>query len=370
MVERRDVVHAIAAAVVQTVASVGAQWAQPDRVPLDWRGYLLLLVGPAMILAMRRRPIVAMAVTLVATWVFLLFGFVYGPVFLTPIIMIVHTLVSGHRRPAWAWGMATLLFMIVYTTWLVSGPPRGWYHNLAVAAFLFLVLTFAEWLRAFRERRAEKAQKAAEEERRQASEERLSMAQELHDVLAHNISLIHVQASTALHLIETHPEQARSALSTIKTASKDVLTEMRAVLDVLREGAPRNPTAGLDRLDDLVDRSCLDVKLTRTGQVRQIPHGPDRAAYRIVQESLTNVTRHAPGSSVLVCLDYGDDTLRVAVTDDGAGKRDAVTDLGGGNGIPGMRERTSALGGSLTAGPHDGGFRVAATLPIPAKEKS
>lgn len=361
-------VHAIAAAVVQVVASIGAQWAQPDRVVLDWRGYLLLLVGPAMILVLRRRPIVAMAVTLPATWLFLLFGFVYGPVFLTPIIMIVYTLVSGHRRPAWAWGMATLLFMIIYTTWLVGGPPRGVYHNLAVAAFLFLVLMFAEWMRAFRERRTEKAEKAAEEERRQASEERLSMAQELHDVLAHNISLIHVQASTALHLIESHPEQARSALSTIKTASKDVLSEMRGVLDVLREGAPRNPTAGLDRLDDLAERSCLDVKLTRTGDVRPVPHGPDRAAYRIVQESLTNVTRHAPGSGVTVELDYRARELAVTITDDGAGRPDAVTDLGGGNGIPGMRERASALGGSLTAGPFDGGFRVAATLPIPAGE--
>nr|WP_062335500.1 sensor histidine kinase [Herbidospora sakaeratensis] len=365
MVERRDVVHTIAAAVVQTVASLGAQMGQPTRAPLDWRGYLLLLVGPAMILWMRRRPVEAMAVTLAATAVYLACGFAYGPVFLTPIIMIVHTLVSGHRRPAWAGGLASLVFVVVYTTWFADGTA-GWFHNLTVAACLLLVLVFAEWIRAFRERRAEKAQKAAEEERRQASEERLSMAQELHDVLAHNISLIHVQASTALHLIETHPEQARSALSTIKTASKDVLSEMRGVLDVLREGAPRNPTAGLDRLDDLADRSCLDVKLLRTGEVRPIPHGPDRAAYRIVQESLTNVTRHAPGSSVVVTLDYGDDVLAVTVTDDGAGKRDAVTDLGGGNGIPGMRERASALGGSLTAGPHDTGFRVAATLPIPA----
>ncbi len=360
-------VHAIVAAVVQVVATEGAQYPQTERAPLDWRGYLLLLVGPLMILWMRRRPVAALTVTVLATWAYVLCGFAFGPAFLTPIIMIVYSLVSGHRGPAWGWGLASLVFMIGYSTWLTPGP-HSWLHHAGVVAFLFLVLTFAEWMRAFRERRAEKAEKAAEEERRQASEERLSMAQELHDVLAHNISLIHVQASTALHLIESHPEQARSALSTIKTASKDVLSEMRGVLDVLREGAPRNPTAGLDRLDDLADRSCLDVKVVRTGEVRQVPHGPDRAAYRIVQESLTNVTRHAPGSSVLVCLDYGDDTLSVTVTDDGAGKRDAVTDLGGGNGIPGMRERASALGGSLTAGPHDAGFRVAATLPIPAGE--
>ncbi|WP_066372866.1 sensor histidine kinase [Herbidospora mongoliensis] len=365
--ERRDVVHAAVAAVVQVVATQGAQWGQPDRTPLDWRGYLLLLVGPLMILWMRRLPVVPMVVTLVATWVYIWCGFPYGPAFVTPIIMIVYTLVSGHRRPAWIGGLATLAFMIAYTTWLIPAPS-GVLHQAGIAAFLLLVMVFAEWIRAIRERRAENAQKAAEEERRQASEERLSMAQELHDVLAHNISLIHVQASTALHLIESHPEQARSALSTIKTASKDVLSEMRGVLDVLREGAPRNPTAGLDRLDDLVARSCLDVALTRTGEVRSVPHGPDRAAYRIVQESLTNVTRHAPGSRVEVELDYGENDLGITITDDGAGKTDAVTDLGGGNGIPGMRERASALGGSLTAGPFTPGFRVSATLPIPPKE--
>ncbi|GLW95917.1 two-component sensor histidine kinase [Microtetraspora sp. NBRC 16547] len=336
------------------------------RIPLDWRGYALLLVGPAAIAVRHRFPVGALVATLAATWAYLLLDFSYGPVFVSPAIVLFWAIVAGHRLAAWVAGGATFLFFVAYSTWLIP-EPQDWFHHSAIAAFLLLTLTVAEFYRARRGRLIEHERVAAEESRRQASEERLSMAQELHDVLAHNISLIHVQASTALHLIDDHPEQARTALATIKQASKDVLTEMRGVLSVLRDDAPRSPTAGMDRLDELVERSGLRVKVTIDGDVRPVPAGVNRAGYRIVQESLTNITRHAPGSRVTLRISYGPRELALLVEDDGAGAAKPVAGLGGGNGIPGMRERAAALGGSLSAGPRpDGGFRVSATLPLPA----
>jgi signal transduction histidine kinase len=365
-----DLVLPVVVGVIQIVGTMGSQhWqvsaADLGRVPLDWRGYALLLVGPLAMTARRRRPVAAMVVTLVATCVYLLFDFSYGPVFVSPVIALFTAVVSGRRRAAWLGAVAFFLFIVVYAGWLIPNP-RGWFHDTAFAAFLLLTMTVSEFVRIHRDRVAERDRVALEASRRQASEERLTMAQELHDVLAHNISLIHVQAATALHLLDEHPEQARTALTTIKQASKDVLTEMRGVLSLLREGAPRSPTAGMDRLNELAERSGLPVRVEVAGAVRRLPAGTDRAGYRIVQESLTNVSRHAPGAGVTVRVSYGPREFGILVEDDGAGAAPAISGLGSGNGIPGMRERAAALGGSLTAGPlPGGGFRVEAVLPLP-----
>jgi signal transduction histidine kinase len=191
-------------------------------------------------------------------------------------------------------------------------------------------------------------------------------------VLAHNISLINVQAGVALHLMEEQPAQARTALTAIKAASKDALGELRSVLDILRqvdEGPPRAPTAGLDDLDRLVSGAAaagIDVRVVTEGTPRPLPPSVDLAAFRIVQEALTNVTRHAGQATATISLSYGDADLTVQVDDDGHG-RPAVNGVaaGGGNGIPGMKERAAALGGRLDAGPKpDGGFRVRSWLPL------
>ncbi|MFF4990955.1 sensor histidine kinase [Streptosporangium saharense] len=358
-------------AVVQVAGSTGAQWNQVHnsglmRVPLDAVGYALLVAGPLALAVRHRNPVLCLAVTQVVTWAYVVLGYSYGPVFASPVIAIYSAVSSGHRRAAWLTGGLMYAFFSVYASWFANLPIPSWYHNLAVAAFVGVVLAAGEYTGARRERLAERKRVAAEESRRQASEERLTMAQELHDVLAHNISLIHVQASTALHLIDDHPEQARTALTTIKHASKDVLTEMRSVISVLREGAPRSPTAGLDRLDELTGRAehgGLTIERKVEGRVRPLPPGTERAGYRIVQEALTNAARHAPGSTVTVLLRYGSRELLIRVTDTGG--VGAAESLGGGNGIPGMRERASALGGTLTAGMHGRGFRVEARLPIP-----
>ncbi len=360
------------AGVFQGMVTRGVQWWQVHdpgmlRVPLDPLGWALVLAGPLALIVRRRHPVACLAVAVGSTAIFIGLGHPYGPVFLSPIIALHTAVARGHRRAAWSmWGLA-YVFLVVYTSWLAPVRPAGWFHDLTVGALMGLVLVVAEFSRARRERQAERERVEEEELRRRASEERLTMAQELHDVLAHNISLIHVQASTALHLIEEHPEQARTALTTIKQASKDVLAEMRSVLNVLRDGAPRSPTAGLDRLDELIERSGLPVTKKIVGVAGPLPPGVDRAGYRIVQEALTNVTRHAPGASVTVVLGYDPRALTVQVTDSGGGT--PGESLGSGNGVPGMRERASALGGTLTATHHGRGFRVEARLPIPEEPR-
>ncbi|GAA4518155.1 sensor histidine kinase [Nonomuraea ferruginea] len=362
-----DPYNALVVAAAQLVLSYGAYWGQRDfREPLDWLAVALLLVGPVGVLLRRRYPVGTAVAALAATYAYTWSGYPYGPVYLSPIILLFSLVTLGQRVKAWVMAGVTIVVFITYG-YIRSGEPTGLFHDLAVTAFVLLLMVVAELTRIVRERRAQQQRAAEEENRRQASEERLTMAQELHDVLAHNISLIHVQASTALHLIDDNPQQARTALATIKTASKEVLGEMRSVLNVLRDGAPRSPTAGLDRLDELLERSGLDVTLERAGS-RALPPQVERAAYRIVQESLTNAARHAPGAAVTVLLAYGARELVIEVTDGGSTTPPVLAGEGSGNGIPGMRERAVALGGTLVAGPSGRGFRVAARLPLPEEK--
>ncbi|MFG3436079.1 sensor histidine kinase [Nonomuraea sp. NPDC047897] len=359
-----DLVLAVSVAVAQIVLSMGAAYGQSSREELDAPAFALLTAGPAALAFRRRRPVVASAVALLVTYVYTWLDYPLGPVYLAPVIVLSTLVLDGRRRAAWVLAAVTWAVFLAYGAVGDGGAPAGIFHDLAITAFILLVMVVAELASIVRERRAQQQRAVAEEMRRQASEERLTMAQELHDVLAHNISLIHVQAATALHLIDDHPEQARTALATIKGASKDVLGEMRSVLNVLRDGAPRSPTAGLDRLDELAERCGLDVTLDRQAS-RPLSPQVERAAYRIVQESLTNAARHAPGAKVRVLLAYGPRELAVQVTDTGPTTPAVLAGQGGGNGIPGMRERASALGGTLLAGPVGAGFQVSARLPLP-----
>jgi signal transduction histidine kinase len=356
---------ALIVAVGQVVLSQGAAWGQRAfKEPLDAMAYVLLLAGPLAILARRKYPVTATIVTLLAAYVYTWLGYPLGPIYLAPVIMLFSLVTHGLRRIAWILAAVTLAVFLAYSHLTPRVGAAGLFHDLAITAFTLLLMVVAELARILRERRVQQQRAVEEETRRQASEERLTMAQELHDVLAHNISLIHVQASTALHLLDDNPEHARTALATIKTASKEVLGEMRSVLNVLREGAPRSPTAGLDRLEELVERAGLDVTLKRVGS-RPLPSQVERAAYRIVQESLTNAARYAPGARVTVRLEYGATRLAVRITDSGATTPTVLAEEGGGNGIPGMRERAAALGGTLVAGPSGTGFEVSALLPLP-----
>jgi len=252
----------------------------------------------------------------------------------------------------------------------------GWLISAGVMAVASVL-----WLLHLREveQRAEEAERTRDEvARRRAVEERLRIARELHDSLTHSISVIQVQAGVAVHLARKRGEEVPPALLAIQEAGADAARELRATLGVLRSrdhyGAEDCDGSGLGQLDGLVTRARsagLPVTVTVTGTQRPLPLDVDQAAYRIVQEALTNTSRHAGlaggGDQVSACvhLHYAQDALTVQVNDDGAG--DGPTSAGPGLGLLGMRERVSALGGRLHAGPRDGGgFQVRAELPARA----
>ncbi|MGO4420766.1 sensor histidine kinase, partial [Streptomyces sp. MCAF7] len=236
------------------------------------------------------------------------------------------------------------------------------------------VVAASELARVRREQWARERAEREAAERRRADEERLRIARELHDVLAHSISVINVQAGVGLALLDQDPEQARTALTTIKAASKEALGEVRQVLDTLRApgDAPRSPAPGLDRLDELTEQARgmgLAVSVEVDGVRTALPPGTDLAAFRIVQEALTNIVRHSGSRTARVLLRYAPAELELRIDDDGPATAvgPANGGAGGGNGLVGMRERAAALGGTVVAGPRpDGGFRVRARLPLTA----
>jgi len=363
---------------LQVTGTYFAAREQVDRESLDALAYVLLVVGPLALIGRRRYPVGVLVLSGAAVLGYLAFGYPYGPIFLGLVVAFYSAVTNGHARAAWISAGAFYVGYLLVTYPLSSrtGPPIA--HALGVAGWLLAVLVVSEVALARSERLAEHQRVVTEAERRRAGEERLRIAQELHDSLAHHLSLINVQAGTALHLLDERPQQTRPALGAIKQASKEALDELRSVLDMLREpdgAAPRTPTPGLDRVDDLVERAelaGLDVTTTVTGATRALPVNVDRAAFRIVQEALTNVTRHAGPARVSVRLDYGARDLTIVVEDDGPGGRGGGWgvgrgEVGSGAGITGMRERAGALGGRLDAGPRpSGGFEVRARLPIPA----
>jgi len=245
---------------------------------------------------------------------------------------------------------------------------------MAVTAYMWQL-----HLREVEQRAAEAERTKDEAAQRRAMEERLRIARELHDSLTHSISVISVQAGVAVHLARKRGEDIPPALLAIQEAGADATRELRATLGVLRREEDGDGS-GLSQLDSLVARiraAGLPVTVTVTGTVRPLPPGVDQAAYRIVQEALTNVSRHAGHARASVHLHYTPDALSVQVDDDGAGTSVGTSNgsrpAGPGLGLIGMRERVTALGGRLQAGPRvqrdgeaGGGFQVRAELPARA----
>ena len=208
-----------------------------------------------------------------------------------------------------------------------------------------------------------------EESRRALSEEHGRIARELHDVIAHSVSVIVVQASAAEEVFDERPDQAREALRSIDRAGRDALRELRVLLSRVRpgeDGDALGPQPGLDRLDELAEplrAAGLNVVVSRKGEPSALPAGLDLSAYRIVQEALTNTLRHARATRAEVTVRYDTNALEVDILDDGQAAT-ANGDAGGGQGLVGMRERAALLGGTLEAGPlPEGGYRVHAHLP-------
>jgi signal transduction histidine kinase len=370
---------AIVVGAVQVIAATAMAQAQDLR--LDGLGYTLLVAGPLALVFRQRAPVAALAVAAAAAVVYVRLPYPGGAAVIAAIIALFVAVREGRRIAATATvGLSYLAYLLLgRIVDSVAGHPvdpgPGVVQAVVTAVWVLIALALAEANKVRREQfaqmakvRAEEARARAEQRRRQASEERLKIAQELHDVLGHHLSLINVQAGVGLHLMDSKPEQARAALTAIKEASAEALREVRSVLSVLNPSetaAPRTPAPGLDRVGDLVADAAaagLPVATDVTGTARPLPSEVDRAAYRIVQEALTNVRRHAgPGATASLHIEYGESTVTVILDDDGTTEPSTV-DSGGG--ITGMRERATALGGELTAAPRPtGGFRVRAVLP-------
>jgi signal transduction histidine kinase len=357
-------------AVFGVVGSIGAAGNQPDRRPLDAVAYGLILLASVALVARRRHPVAVLAMTVAVTVAYLALDYPYGPIFLTMWIA-VYTLAAApdRRLPTVFAAVAAALVVIVATDVALTDRqalPGELPGIVAVWAVQLLAPLWLGW--AVRVRR----EHAAEEVRRRVDQERLRLARELHDVVAHSIAVINFQAGVAVHVLDRRPGQARAALLAIKQASGEALQELRATLGVLRQlgeqGGSRAPLAGLAQLDGLVARAAqarrrVEVKVE--GERVELPLAVDLAAYRIVQEALTNVARHAGPASAIVRLAFGTGEVVVEVTDDGKGAAARIRPDGGGHGIAGMRERALALGGELQAGPRpEGGFCVRARLPL------
>lgn len=390
---RRVLVPALIAAVVQVGAGgrANAHWHETGWRQLDALGYALLLAGPMLLLVRYRYPRTVLYAVLLVTVAYLLLGYGYGPIF---VALAFAFLAAAGRGSRWyTYPVVPLGYLLmVWPAPFIRGHPTNYWQIIGLFAWLSILVALAEGIRqrrtvliARRQRaeaarqneQAERARAQAEREQR-ATQERLAIARDLHDVLAHSLSLINVQSSVALELLDRKPEQAATALAAIKTASRDALGEVHALLRSIRTGteivaAPTSPAVRVGDLDALIEparTAGLAVRAEVTGTPVRLPAVLDVAAARIVQESLTNVLRHAPGTSAVVGVDYSPDELHLTVENTAPANTPQPSTTSGGNGIAGMVERAHALNGELSAIPlRTGGFRVTARLPIPQEPR-
>jgi signal transduction histidine kinase len=369
-----DSALALVLAVVLTVATYFVSQHRASVRPFD-AGAAALVVAASVALAARRTwPVAVLTVVFGIVLAYLAIGYPDGPIWLALIIAFFTAVVRGHRLAGVAAAIAVFgLFLLIHPV-LGRGPAPSAAGLAAAASWPLVILGAAEAVRIRRVRAAEAARIREEEALRRASEERLRIARELHDSLGHYLSMISVQSGVALNLHPGLPGQVAESLSAIRQASKEGLRELRSVLRILRqdgEPVPHAPPPALARLGDLVSHAAaagLQVRAESGGTVRELPFGVDQAAFRIVQEALTNVARHAGTDTATVRVRYGQHDVTVQVDDDGRGRNDGLPHRGG-SGITGMRERAVALGGELHAGPRPGGgFRVTATLPLNGSE--
>jgi len=368
----------VVVAAVQLAGSAGPRHRRDavlHWVPLNWSGYLLLIAGPIALLLRTLYPYAVLWAVLAITVAYQAAGFGFGPIFISLIVAFLTAATVGSRwrsypLPVLGWGVVVWLIPLLRG----EDPPPA-LVSTGIAAWLTVLVAVAEGLRqrravvdARRQRKAAVAREAQSEQERQATQARLSIARELHDVLAHSLSMINVQSSVALELLDAHPERAGPALAAIKDASRQAISDVHSLVDALRteQGPPTAPTPGIADLDGLVSAARatgLTVTTLVTGEPRALPAVIDVAAARIVQESLTNVVRHSTAEHAEVTITYGPDALEVTVENDGRPLNSAPSS--GGSGITGMRERARALGGELAVRRYPGGgFSVSATLPV------
>ncbi len=365
----------------------------PDlKLPVvpHWAYVLVVAAGLALV-GRRRWPVATFAVVMALTIAYTVLGYDDGAPLLAVAFSLYAVATGASPKATWAClGVGVVLSEVasaVFGPFSLSGGPDliiPW-ELVAGAGAGFAVANRRACAAQLKER-AEQAEKSREDEaRRRVDAERLRIARELHDIVAHSMATINVQSGVAAHLLREQPEQtakAMEALEAVRTTSKEALRELRGILNLLRSTDDKEPTAPVPRLsqlDDLVavsTRAGLPISVEVSGTPRQLPAAIDLAAYRVVQESLTNTLRHAGPARARVLLRYQPDALVLEVSDDGQGNptavgpTDALTGSGavmGGNGLTGMRERAEAVGGRLEAGPGErGGFLVRAVLPYDA----
>ncbi|QDY76399.1 sensor histidine kinase [Streptomyces qinzhouensis] len=391
------------------------------RTP-DERSLVLMTLAAAALVHRRRDPMAVLVFTGVLTAVELVYGNRPAPVAMAAVIALYTVASRTGRATTWRAGLLTMTALTGTAMFFGSTP---WYtqENLGIFAWTGMAAAAGDAVRSRRDvveaikERAERAERTRDEEaRRRVAEERLRIARDLHDVVAHHIALVNVQAGVAAHVMDRRPDQAKEALAHVREASRSALNELRATVGLLRQSgdpeAPTEPAPGLDVLDELVTtfrQSGLPVEVARADEGTRRTAAVDLAAYRIIQEALTNVRKHAgPDAKAEVSVIRVGSTLEVTVLDNGISGRmpyrtaappapgtgeprpgapdtagapgvpapDAIAPDGGppheiggtGHGLLGMRERVSALGGRLTTGPrYGGGFRVQAILPLTAR---
>jgi signal transduction histidine kinase len=342
--------------------------------------YALVVISGMALLFRRRWPVAVLTVTVLATAAYAAAGYVPGAALVPVYVALFTVAILEPRHVAIGAGGASMAVLFIATG---ANSVFGWLGGTNTVMLAISVASIALGLAVAGRRqvfaamveRAERAERDREDEaRRRVDAERLRIARELHDVVAHSMSMINVQASVAAHVMSTQPEEAVEALTAIKAASREGLRELRAILNVLRQvdedEAGRVPAPQLAQLDALADASTqagLPTTVSVSGPPAALSPTLELAAYRIVQESLTNVLRHAgPDARATVEVVIGDRAVSVQVDDDGRGPGTARFHEGTEAGIAGMRERAAAFGGSLEAGPRPGGgWRVRAVLPLP-----
>lgn len=387
-----DAAVAVAVAGIALGGSIGE--AHPDRHASDAQlhylrshqpglAYTLVVVAGLALFWRRRWPLQVLGVVVLLITAYSAAGFVPGAGLVAVYVAAFTVAVFEPRLTASVASGASAVVLFIAAG---VGGPFGWLGGTNTVMVVCVVAAVAigtavaarrQIFLAMRER-AEHAERDREEEaRRRVDAERLRIARELHDVVAHTMSMINIQAGVAAHVLPDKPEQAAQALTAIKEASREGLRELRAVLNVLRKVEEAEGTAPAPRLDqlgalaDATTQAGIRTQLRYEGErPRSLPEGVELATYRIVQESLTNVLRHAgSGTCAWVVIEFEPGQVIVDVSDDGKPVLVAaggISAAGTGSGIPGMKERASAFGGTVDAGPReDGGWRVRAVLQLP-----
>ncbi|WP_419664921.1 sensor histidine kinase [Streptomyces sp. 2-1] len=353
----------------------------PDGVQPSGADAVAAAAAFLLLLARRRAPLPVLALTVLGEVAFTVLASYPSRVLKIAALIAVYTVARTVRRRtaliAVAGTALSLYAVITYATDSAAGPEAGavfaWTGMFAAVGAT--VRTWHDYAAAMEERALRAEAGKEEEARRRVAEERLRIARELHDVIAHHIALITIQAGVAGHFLRGRPDQAEVALSHIRDAGRTVLDELGPLLHVLRqsgdettdEAQPTEPVPGLSRLGGLLESltaAGLSVRHRQSGHPRPLPTAIDLAAYRVIQEGLTNAHKHGATAEADLFVYYGPDELRIRITNALDSGLCAAT--GTGHGLTGMRERAHAVGGSLNAGADaDGRFRLAVRLPLP-----